>query len=189
MARFQTSLLALALVGLFTTGSLAEARENHCDHNNGRKTGTVIGGILGAGIAAIAGGNTGEILAGAGGGAVAGNLIGDGEDDRRDWDECGPDAASVRRADDRRYERDQRRYERETQRSREIEMDRERARYERSRGERYGRDQYPFACVRDRYGFAVVHIPSDRIVADYGRHESSCIRAAVTRSDAFRRGY
>lgn len=189
MIRFQPSVLALALVGVLAAGSLAQARDNHCDHNSGRRTGTILGSVLGAGIAAVAGGDTGTILAGAGGGALAGNLVGDGEDDRRDWEECGADSASVRRADERRYERDQRRYERETRREREIEMDRERSRYERARGERYSYEQYPFACVRDRYGFAVVHVPSDRILADYGRHESSCIRAAITRSDAFRRGY
>jgi hypothetical protein len=41
-----------------------------------RTTGAVVGAVAGAGVAAAAGGNTAEIAAGAGGGALAGTLVG-----------------------------------------------------------------------------------------------------------------
>lgn len=157
MGRLHSVLITAALVGICTVGSFAQARTNHCDHNSGRRTGTILGSVLGAGVAALAGGNTGTILLGAGGGAAAGNVVGDADDDQRDFDECGYEAESVRRSDDRREAR------RERRRSRSRE--------------------YPFACLRDRYDFVVVYLPSNEIVDDFGGREFSCHREAQDRNE------
>jgi hypothetical protein len=53
----------------------------------GKKTGTIAGAAVGGGTALIAGGNLGVTALAAGGGAVAGNLIGKGAGTNKDCDE------------------------------------------------------------------------------------------------------
>jgi outer membrane lipoprotein SlyB len=60
----------------------------HCleKKNKGKKTGTIAGAAVGGGTALIAGGNLGVTALAAGGGAVAGNLIGKGAGTNKECD-------------------------------------------------------------------------------------------------------
>jgi hypothetical protein len=183
--RLFTSLLVLTLISV-----AAGARENHCDHNDGKATGTVVGGILGGVAGALLGhGKAAPIIIGGVAGGVAGRVVGDGADDQRDFDECGTDSESFQRDVQRQERRDDDRYARDSRRASEIEYDREMSRRGRGYpGRSYPAPGYPsrsypaprprlmdYQCQSDRYGqFVLVFLPTNRIVQNWGRDLYDC---------------
>jgi hypothetical protein len=169
--RFLTSLLVLPLI-VATVSVTAGARENHCDHNDGKTSGiiggAVVGGILGA---ALGHGRGGNIALGAGGGAVVGGLMGDSSDDRKDFEECGTDSESYQRQ----VSRDQDRFEDQAaareQREREIEFDRDQSRMHRRPMPRpYPPRRYPYKvyeCQDLGRGYGLVNIRYNTVVPNH----------------------
>lgn len=168
-----SKLLVLPLIAL-TVGfaTTSQARENHCDHSKGKARGTIIGGVLGAGLGALVGkGKTEGVVIGGLGGAAAGRIIGDGEDDRRDLEECGEDAESYQRDVRREDERFDRAQDARDRRDAEISVDIARSRdrqdrYEASRMPRYAPRFVCSSLRRTRYGqlFAIVDTRYDQVV-------------------------
>lgn len=163
---------------IVAAGLSAQARENHCDHSKGKARGTIIGGLLGAGAGALLGhGSTEGILIGGGAGALGGRVIGDGEDDRKDIEECGADAESYQRKMDREDDRDARAEARADRRDSEISRDRYSSRSRRS-SQRY-------MCMNlGRGRFGLVHLRTNSVVETFGRDLRSCERA-----EDYRNGY
>ncbi len=171
-------LVVPVLLAIGLTSTAAQARQNHCDHSRGKARGTIIGGIVGAGLGALVGrGSTEGILIGGGAGAIGGRVIGDSEDDRRDVRDCGEDAESYQRQVDRDQNREDRAYAREERRSYEISRDR----YD-SRARRAGsyRPSYrpAYVCAEiGRGALGLVDTRTESIVEFYGRDLRSCKNA------------
>ncbi len=170
-----TGLLVVPVLLAVGFSTAAQARQNHCDHSRGKARGTIIGGILGAGLGALAShGSTEGILIGGGAGAIGGRVVGDKDDDRADMKECGEDSESYQRQVSRDQDRDDRAYARESRRQSEISRDRRDVRIR--RGSMYRPSYGPaYTCAEIGRGeFGLVDNRAQQVVQYFGYDLRSC---------------